>query len=329
LRIALVGDLHHYRIHCSPRQLLGKRLIGQTNLWLNRQFAFKHALLKPTLERVPLIKPDRILLTGDVTTTSLDHEFLDVVRLLRPLSDNFDVKLVPGNHDRYTFASARQQRVEALMEHLLPPEFPHFEQLSDHWHFLALDAARPRLMLSCGRLGRHQLDRTRDYLASLTSDDGLLVLCHYPLSTPANVRPMAFNNRVSDGRALRRMLAQCPARVVFLHGHIHRPWIYEPRSGDMKGVTFINAGAPCLTNARYPGGQGFWQLDLPRYGRGDLRLTHHVPVPADPDAGRRLLLRQPRPDQLVWERRRVRRPAPQSPTATSSPRGGQRILARV
>ncbi len=313
MRIALVGDLHHYRTRCAPNELLGKRLIGQTNLWLNRQFAFKHVLLKPTLQRIPTINPDRVLLTGDVTTTSLDNEFIDVANLLKPLSDSYDVTLVPGNHDRYTFHSARHQRVEALMEHLLPQQFPHFEQLDDHWHFLALDAARPRLMLSCGRLGRRQIDQTREYLAGLTKKDGLLVLCHYPLSTPANVRPMAFNNRVSDGRAVRRLLADCPARIVFLHGHIHRPWIYEPSSGDMKGVTFINAGAPCLATSKYPGGQGFWQVDLPRYGRGDLRLTHHVPMPPGDAAARRRARRQPRPEELIWEPRRIRRSVPGQP----------------
>src|SRR5690606_17846578 len=143
LRIALIGDLHHYRIRCTPLDLMGKRIVGQTNLWLNRQFAFKRALLKPLLERVPRIKPDRILLTGDVTTTSQYHEFTEVADLLRPLSDQFPVQLVPGNHDRYTFGSARIKRVESLMEHLLPPRFPHFEQLSDHWYYMALDAARP------------------------------------------------------------------------------------------------------------------------------------------------------------------------------------------
>ena len=105
--------------------------------------AFQPGLLDPLLERVAAIDPQMIFLTGDVTTTNLEEEFLDVAEFLKPLSDRFEVRLVPGNHDRYTRGAARCGRVEQLMDHLLPKSFPHHEKLGGRWHLLALDAAHP------------------------------------------------------------------------------------------------------------------------------------------------------------------------------------------
>src|SRR5690606_10729240 len=140
--------------------------------------------------------------------------------------------------------------------------------------------------------------------------DALLVLCHWPLSTPADVRAMSFNNRLPDGRVLRRMFADSPARLLYLHGHIHRPWIDAPRGGTMQAATSIKRGAPCLATARYPGGQGFWQIDLPTSARGDLRLVHHVPMPPGDTAAQRQARKCPNPAEAIWEARRVRRGAP-------------------
>lgn len=304
MRLAIIGDLHHYRTKVPARRLIGRRAIGQTNLWLNRRFAFRHALLAPVIDKVSQINPDMILLTGDVTTTSLEDEFLDVAAFLKPLSDRFATRLVPGNHDRYTRGAVRRRRVENLMAHLMPPSFPHFEKISERWRLLTLDGARPSNMLSQGRLGRAQLQQAAQSFRELSADDGVVVLCHYPVVWPDHAPPIPWNTRLPDGYLLRRLLRNCPARIVYVHGHIHRPWFWSPMQGRFESMTFLNAGAPCLPTARYPDGQGFWQLDLPEDPREPLHALHHVPVIPRPAGFRRKSRKRLRQlNELQWQAR--------------------------
>lgn len=304
MRIALIGDIHHYRLDMHWRHLLSKRALGHANLYFNRRHRFNHALLGPIIDRIRTISPDAIICTGDVTTTSLEDEFHDVAVFLKPLSDQFHTLLVPGNHDRYTFTSKRSRRIERLLEHLLPKEFPHFEKLRGRWHVLALDGARPQVFLARGALGPRQLDAVRDRLGSLTERDGLIVACHYPVAAPPEALPMTPDHQLADARALTRLLQACPARVVYVHGHIHRPWCWSPDNGRHRDITHINAGAPCMTSAVYPLGQGFWQIDLPTDPRADLSVIHHVPASEGrPNRRQRRALPMPTPD--AWRARRV------------------------
>ncbi|MEX0744617.1 MAG: metallophosphoesterase [Phycisphaeraceae bacterium] len=278
MRIAVIGDIHLFRLKVHFSRLLGKRLLGQSNLWLNRRFRFNHSLLDPIIAQVRSLKPDLVLLTGDVTTTSLEDEFADIVKYFEPLAETAPVLMVPGNHDRYTFRSARRKRMEMLLSSLMPRSFPHHSRLTDRWHLLGLDSAKPQVVLSRGALGERQFDETREVLGELTEDEGVLVLCHYPMATPPGT-PRSWAHDLAEAERLDRLLDECRARVVFVHGHIHKPWHWVRPNERGPHLTCVNAGAPCMTSANYPMGQGFWEIHLPDEPLGELRLVHHVPTP--------------------------------------------------
>ena len=278
MRIALIGDIHSYRLFVPPWRLAGKRLIGHANLWLNRRHAFDHRLVDEAVKNVVAVEPDLVLLSGDLTTTALDGEFEDVARMLEPLTTRFPTVIVPGNHDRYTFTSARRRTMENLLPGVVPSHWPHFRTLTDRWHLLALDSAVPRIFNSRGLVGRHQLREARRLIAHLTADDGLIVLCHYPLKSPPRALPLTWDHKLADSFRLRRMLIRCPARVLFLHGHIHRPWCWQPKRSNQSHFTYINAGSPCMTNTRHPQGQGFWQIELPAVPTDHMQVIHHLPL---------------------------------------------------
>lgn len=317
MRLVLIGDIHTFTLKVHPRRLLSRRIMGQSNLWLNRRFRFNHRTLDLIIQRVREVRPDMILFSGDVTTTSLEDEFLDVERFLRPLADEFRTVLVPGNHDRYTFKAARSRRIERLLKGIIPDEFPHLEELTPNWRLLALDSATPGFMLSRGALGPTQMQGVEQAVAGLTGDHGLVVLCHYPVTLPAGV-PSSWAHNLAEERRLRGLLAECPARVVFLHGHVHRPWHLPPdpevearqtRRNHRRRSPFtsINAGSPCMTSSKYPLGQGFWEIKLPEHSARTLTLLHHVPSPGDDSHWR--LPRRTRaaqlPETVSWEAREV------------------------
>lgn len=314
MRLALIGDIHLFQTDVRPTRLFGKRLLGHTNLMLNRRFRFNHRVLEPLIERVEVMAFDMLLLSGDVTTTSLEDEFHDVARYIEPLARKLPTVIVPGNHDKYTFRSVRKQRMSTHMSDILPESFPHVRKLKPNWRLLALDSAQPQLFWSRGGLGYEQMQATIDFLDTLTKDDAVVVLCHYPSKTPAGI-PHSWGHALAGAKDLHEMLTDSPARIVFVHGHIHKPWQWDPANGaktgngDNSGLMYLNTGSPCLTSNRYPFGQGFWELDLPDDPWGPLELIHHEPEAHDgakPTAQqRRIAGRQAGELKLRWVSQRV------------------------
>ena len=314
MRLALIGDVHLFQTDVPPSRLVGKRLLGHTNLMINRRFRFNHRVLEPLIDRVGALGLDAVLLSGDVTTTSLEDEFHDVATFLEPLARKLPTVIVPGNHDKYTFRSVRHRRMKEHMAGILPDSFPHVQPLNGSWRLLCLDSAQPQLFWSRGALGYEQMQAVTAFLASLTRDDALVVLCHYPADIPAGI-PYSWGHALAEAKQLHELLTACPARIVYAHGHIHKPWQWDPANGnkpgngDNSGLMYLNTGAPCLTSNRYPFGQGFWELDLPKDPWGPLELIHHVPEAPDGLAPtpqqRRLAGRQTGQLDLHWVIHRV------------------------
>lgn len=281
MRLLLLGDLHFYRAWLLPHEWLSKRLLGQANLLLNRRRHFDHQLLPGLIRRAVAQKPDWALLTGDLTTTALAREFSDARTVLENLRVQVPVLAIPGNHDRYTFASARRRVMEREMGWTfgVPERFPAMTPLGGRWHLLQLDSACPRLFSSRGRIDQAQLLAAEMMLDRLTADDGVVVMCHYPLFAPAGMK--ISHNRDMEGRAhLAKILKRAAPRVVYVHGHIHQPW-HLTRDADDVPFDCINAGAPCQTvdksGKKWPAGQGFWTVDLPEDPRGGaVTAIHHA-----------------------------------------------------
>ena len=314
MKLAIIGDLHLFTLRIHPRRLLSRRVMAQSNLWLNRRHRFNHALLPELTRRVLEVAPQMLLLSGDVTTSSLESEFEDFMTFARPLvgqepgQAGIPGALVPGNHDRYTFKSRRVKRIEDLLSTVMPATFPDVRELGPSWRLLSLDSAIPNKVFSRGALGSTQLAEAEAVIRETPADQGLVVLCHYPCSLPPRV-PSAWSHDLKEDAALRRALEACPGRVVYVHGHIHKPWHVLPevvddadaplpvsrarsglagrgkRGGKLKpAFECINAGSPCMTSEKYPLGQGFWEIDLPDDPRAPLRSLHHIPLPADEPA---------------------------------------------
>ncbi len=277
MRLALIGDIHAYRRFLPPWLLLGKRLLGTTTLWTWRQFLFDQRLLGPVLNRAASLKPDLLLLSGDVSNTALPAEFMEVRHTLDALLGTTPALTVPGNHDRYTRRAQRRRTLEKLLGRYVPGRFPHFQRLRGRWHLLALDAARPYLTSASGRLGNDQMEAARQQVAALTRRDGLIVLCHYPLFYPPGThhRP---RHSLLDKKRLITLLRGCPARTLYLHGHVHVPWQFSAPDSALEHLTLINAGAPTCRTRRFPQGQGFWQIGLPANPWAGVGLWRHVPA---------------------------------------------------
>ena len=210
------------------------------------------------------------LLSGDLTTTALPVEFRRVRAMLAPLFENHAVFVVPGNHDRYTFASARGRVFEKHLMPLTAEYWPNYHQVSDSLHLISLDPNRPNLVTDRGLIPPQQMEALRRRLEGVPSTDRVIVLCHYGLGVPPGHRPEAKRHALINAAELREALAG-PREVLFLHGHQHEPWCW--RHADSTNVVSLNAGAPVRVSRRWPRGQGFWEIDT---ADDAWVMTHHA-----------------------------------------------------
>ncbi len=276
MKLLALGDLHVFSLWPGLTGMLSKRLAGQTNLWLNRRKVFQHQWLPGILDRMQSVGADAVLLTGDFTTTSLRAEFRRARGALESLEDIGPVYAVTGNHDRYTFASARNRVAESWLGDWLPRTTPHLKPLGGAWKLLRIDTAIPNAFASSGRVGPDQMRRVAETLKPMTDADGLVVMTHYPVVLPESVH-QAPSHALQDKAELAALLADCPAQVMHLHGHIHKPWVYPPAEGA--AFLSVDVGAPCYVSEAYPAGQGFVEIELPEgANQGQTpRIWHHLP----------------------------------------------------
>lgn len=274
MRIAIFGDVHLYTLRLKPWDMLSKRVLGQTNLWLNRRNRFEPGLVARLTDRIEALGPDLVLSPGDFTTTALPREF-DLARAaLGPMLERMHGLVIPGNHDRYTYRASRQHRFERWFTDHTPLGYPyHYD--ADGVHVIALDATRPNRLFDRGEVGDRQLRVLAGLLRHIPAGEGVVVLCHYTLGPPPGGPDESTLHRLVDEQQLLDTLKLGDRPLVYVHGHVHRPWLFRPEGAP--NVLCLNAGSPTHVGHDEPFGQGFWEIDWPADHVEPSAFRRHVP----------------------------------------------------
>lgn len=210
----------------SARSLLSKRALGYLSWRVRRRGRHRAEILEALVRDLDRIRPDHIVVTGDLTHLGLPGEFEEARRWLDGLGPPARLTVVPGNHDLY--AATAWDRTLALWTPYVASDadpgagpdglFPAV-RVRGPVAFIGLSSARPAApFLAVGSVGERQLRRLEAILAD-TRRRGLfrVVLVHHPV-LGGTVR---WRKRLTDAGALRAVLAREGAELV-LHGHAHR-----------------------------------------------------------------------------------------------------------
>lgn len=103
LRIAHVTDLHWLdKEHVPLRDMTWKRFIAYANLELfGRAKQFDPFVREQILDKIDELRPDVLLITGDLTSIGSPNEFAMARRALLPLLRKYPSYIIPGNHDTH------------------------------------------------------------------------------------------------------------------------------------------------------------------------------------------------------------------------------------
>jgi 3',5'-cyclic AMP phosphodiesterase CpdA len=212
------------------RELASKRLLGYLS-WRRRRRAEHRTEVLDALRRDLLgVRPEHLVITGDLTQIALPDEFRQARAWLDSLGGPDEVTVVPGNHDAYV-PVAWAQGLSQWRPYLVSDEasggtatdsaesiFPSL-RVRGPVAFIGLSSARPSApLLATGRLGGRQLERL-EALLQQTRSQGLfrVVLLHHP-PVPGEERR---RKRLTDAPQLCAVIARQGAELV-LHGHRHR-----------------------------------------------------------------------------------------------------------
>lgn len=280
MRFVLLGDIHVFSLWVHPWRLFNKRIIGQTNLWFNRRRHFLAHTLPNIVQHIHHLKPDAILCTGDFTTTSWHAEFKQILTLFEDLFNTFPTYITPGNHDRYTPRADKHRRFDQYLGKWAHTRNPQLDEITDQISLIRLDPTQANPIHACGRVGTERLHKLTGLLQAIPEQNLPLIMSHYPIGTPPDIEPEAPLHGLLDAPQLTQTLADTNRPILYLHGHVHQPWLTPHQLAP--NLTLLNAGAPVMKDKQHPLGQGFWEITLnpnqQQHRAGIQSATQHIPT---------------------------------------------------
>jgi 3',5'-cyclic AMP phosphodiesterase CpdA len=257
-----ISDVHFWRIPLDPRLWTGKRLLGLANLIVRRARKFRREAIPELLKAIEEDQPDHLVVSGDLSTTSLVAEFEDFSAAFAPwMDDPARMTVIPGNHDRYTRSTVRERLFEKHFGNLCHGgTFPFLKELAPGLALAGFDPCQPNPLSAKGRVHEAAVSKLEALLPDLRARGirRLLFACHYPAEVPPEHRGHEKGHELLHPDQLLAALSPVSVPIFWLHGHIHYPWRYT--SPRIPNLVYLNPGAPTL---RRPHGfsLGRWVLD--------------------------------------------------------------------
>lgn len=232
LRFAHLSDLHlPHEPHLKPGQHFSKRQLSVWS-WRRRRSVQSPAVLAALRADMAAHRPDRILVTGDITNFSLPDEFTAAAQWLDGLGA--PVSIVPGNHDALVRVPPAEGWGKLDRWSAAGGEWPYVHRHGQA-SFIGLASALPTApLLASGRLGSAQCRRLAQLLAQERVAGQLRILMlHHPVADGVVTARKALRDR----RELRAVLREQGASLV-LHGHA--------RNARLDALQGPSGPIPCL-----------------------------------------------------------------------------------
>ncbi len=172
------------------------------------------ALIQPLIARVRQIKPDVVVVSGDLTQRARSAQFKQARHFLDALPSPKIV--VPGNHDvplhniydRFTRPFDKYRR---HITHDLEPFY-----VDDEIAVVGINSARS-LTLKNGRVNQRQIARVQERLSTLDAHITKIIVTHHPFDLPADY---AGTKIIGRAPMAMKMFASYSADLL-LAGHLH------------------------------------------------------------------------------------------------------------
>jgi len=235
LRIAQISDIHFSKIVINPFQIFSKRFIGNLNLLFFRRKLHdgNRVFTLPLLLKE--LGVTHVIITGDLTTTSFEKEFLLARRFINELEAvDLSTYLIPGNHDHYTKRAYKKKIFYRYFPKQFSNSFPLFnlekhgvtaDYLGNNIYLVGMDTTlATSAYYSTGYFSATVEESLTTLLQQLPKNSRIILANHFPLFQHEN--PRRVMNRAD---ALQKLVKEFPSIQIYLHGHTHRRCLADLR----------------------------------------------------------------------------------------------------
>ena len=172
------------------------------------------ALIKPLTAQIERLKPDLVVVSGDLTQRARAEEFREARLFLDTLAAPLIV--VPGNHDipLHNVFNRLLRPLRKYQRHITHELDPFYRD--DEIAVVGINTARS-LTLKNGRISEVQMDRVRKHLNDVQSPVTRIVVTHHPIDLP---RHLGDKHLVGRASAAMSVFAGCRIDLL-LAGHLH------------------------------------------------------------------------------------------------------------
>ncbi len=255
LRIAHISDLHFFNPHFTFSQFYSKEWLANLTLLLFRRKKFQEKLLSALQEILPKLRITHLIITGDLSSTSTENEFLRLDQFFS-FFRRHKIKLLflPGNHDCYTPKADLEKRF--YQSFFNPNEYPdesfsHFSLKKDRveahnlnesdWFFILLDCAFPTSLLSSRGYFTLAIEKNlKNLLACLPLKANIIVANHFPLCSTVR------RNKLLVRRKVLMDICQNDSRIkLYLNGHSHENQIHLDPKENLPILIESGAASHC------------------------------------------------------------------------------------
>jgi 3',5'-cyclic AMP phosphodiesterase CpdA len=203
------------------------------------EVTFQPDLLRSAVDRINLMKPDVVVVAGDLTAAGFEWEFEEAARWLSELEPPKVV--IPGNHDSRNVGYMHFERLfgERFSRYRVPFDPIRAERVrATGLTVVAVDSSDPDL--NEGHIGRERYPWIREQF-EWPDDIKVFAIHHHLVAIPGTGRE---RNIITDAGDLLAVLTRLDIDVV-LSGHKHVPFFW-----GLNGILVANSGTASTKRLR-------------------------------------------------------------------------------
>jgi len=172
------------------------------------------AIIEPLIAQAHALRPDLVVVSGDLTQRARAAQFIAARRFLDALPQ--PQLVVPGNHDvpLFNVAARLLQPLRKYRRHIDADLHPVYQD--EEMVVVGINTARA-LTIKDGRVNDRQIELTRRQLAAAGEHRVKIIVTHHPFDLPPGPQ---HHGRVGQAVPAMRAFALCGADLL-LAGHVH------------------------------------------------------------------------------------------------------------
>ena len=212
--------------------------------------AFHPEVAAAVLEIAPTLKPDAVIISGDLTQRAKREQFEDAKTFLGQLP-GVPQLVIPGNHDVPLYRVwERLTNPLGLYREIISPDLSPVMRINGAI-IVGLDSTAPHTAITNGFISKKQLEQTATVIRSEPAAQVRIVVAHHPFAPAPD---LLHDKRMPNSKRAIQQFVELGVDMI-LGGHLHRAYIgnsldFYPGVHRDRGIIIVQCGTTTSRRGR-------------------------------------------------------------------------------